>query len=491
MDNDLLSILDNFKNQKVLVIGEAILNSIVRGKADRLSIEAPVPVVDVQACQLYPGGAANAAVNLHRLGADTALISVIGQDPEGDSLLAILMEEGIDVSGIIRDPQRSTLLKRRVYAETQLLVRYDQGSSQPIPLETEEQIFHTLEKLCSRVDVIVLSDYGQGILTGHLLDRISRLQKRKPCVLVADTRRLDEYRGLRLAAIRPSYQNAVDLQGRHQNGEGPADPLETLNEVGERILETLDTQMVTITLDDNGALVLDRGTPVYRTYAPRMPFNLVSGAGDAFISGLALSLAAGAQAAAAGEIASAVASIVVQKDGLAACCMDELKAYLGGDLKLVEDWAALSEQLSSLRQQGRKIVFTNGVFDLLHSAHVTYLNQAKSFGDILVIGVNSDESVKRLKGENRPINSLIERMRVLSGLSCVDFVTSFGEDNPIDLIHFVRPDVFVKGGDYTRATLPEAEVVEGYGGRLQIVPYIAHHSTTGVIERIRTLYVSK
>jgi D-beta-D-heptose 7-phosphate kinase/D-beta-D-heptose 1-phosphate adenosyltransferase len=209
------------------------------------------------------------------------------------------------------------------------------------------------------------------------------------------------------------------------------------------------------------------------------------------VTGLALSLAVGAQAAAAAEIASAVASIVVEKEGQSLCCMDELKAYLGNDQKFVEDWQALSSRLDALRGQGKKIVFTNGVFDILHSAHVAYLNQAKTFGDILVVGVNSDESVKKLKGESRPINHVLERCRVLAGLSCVDFVVPFGDLNPIALIHYVKPDIYVKGGDYTRETLPEAEVVESYGGELRLVEYIANHSTTGVIERIRKMTVPK
>jgi D-beta-D-heptose 7-phosphate kinase / D-beta-D-heptose 1-phosphate adenosyltransferase len=489
MDNDLLTILEQFPNLKVLVVGEVLLDSSVRGNAGRLSLEAPVPVVDVHTSFERPGGAANVAVNAARLGASVELLSVIGQDAEGDTLLKILQAEGVETGRIIRSAKRETLLKRRIYAESQLVVRYDQGSSHAIDTESERQLLAELEERCAKMDVVVLSDYGQGVLTRTVLRGLALLQKNHPCILVADTRRLDFYRGLCLAALRPSYPSAMEMLKEHSNGTG--DPLEKLSEAGERILERLNTQMVTITLDDNGALVLDRDIPVYRTYAARMPLNRIFGAGDAFISGLALSLAAGAQAPAAGEVASAVASIVVENGGQAACCIDELKAYLGGDHKLVEDWSSLETRLETLRKQGKRIVFTNGVFDILHSAHVAYLNQAKSFGDILVIGVNADESVRRLKGPSRPVNQLLERCRVLAGLSCVDFVAPFGENNPIELIHYVRPDVYVKGGDYTRETLPEAAVVEGYGGELKIVEYIANHSTTGVIERIRKLNGTK
>lgn len=491
MDNDLLSILKQFTGLKVLVLGEAILDSSVRGRAGRLSLEAPVPVIDVHTGLNWPGGAANVAVNASRLGAEVELVSVTGSDAESDLLLAELRGEGIGVEHILRRADRQTLLRRRVYAEGQLVVRYDQGTSDPLDDRTEAALFEALAAQMPQMDVVILADYGQGVITHGLLKRLEALQRRQPCAIVADTRRLDEYHGLSLAALRPSYVTALDILNLKTPAQGSVETeremLEQLSSAGEMILQTVDTQMVTITLDNNGALVLDRDIPVYRTYAPRMPFNRVAGAGDAFISALALSLAAGAQAPAAGEIASAAASIVVEKEGMPTCCVDELRAYLGGDQKLIRDWSALAARLDTLREQGRRIVFTNGVFDILHSAHVAYLNQAKSFGDILVIGVNSDESVKRLKGPERPINNLVERCRVLAGLSCVDFVVPFKESNPINLIHSVKPAVYVKGGDYTRETLPEVEVVEGYGGEVRLVQYIENHSTTGVIERIRKL----
>ncbi len=485
IDNNVFSILEKFSQKKVLVVGEAIIESVVRGSAGRLSLEAPVPVVDARETSETAGGAANVAVNLSRLGASVELLSVVGRDHEGDTLLALLRSQGVGVDRIIRHAERSTLLKRRIYADTQLIVRYDQGTTDPADEKTGVKIMRELAHLCSWADVVVLSDYGRGVLSNALLKDLAQLQGRRPCVLVADTRRLDDYKGLELAAVRPSHQNAVDLLNGHVNGA--ADPLARLTEAGEKILDTLDTQMVAITLDSGGALILDTEQPVYRTYAPEMAFNKVSGAGDAFIAALALSIASGADSPAAGEIASAWASILVSNEGQAACCIDELRSMLGGDRKLVEDLPSLGARLETLRRQGKRIVFTNGVFDILHSAHVAYLNQAKACGDVLVIGVNSDESVKRLKGPTRPVNHMIERMKVLSGLSCVDFVTCFTEDNPINLIHVVRPDVYVKGGDYTRETLPETEVVERYGGRLEIVNYIANHSTSGVIERIRSM----
>jgi D-beta-D-heptose 7-phosphate kinase/D-beta-D-heptose 1-phosphate adenosyltransferase len=502
-ENNLFFFPNQFTGMRVLVIGEAILDSMVRGAAERLSLEAPVPVVDAREIVDIPGGAANVAVNAARLGAQVELLSVIGEDAEGTQLLDLLRAQGVKVDQVIRHPGRRTLLKRRIYAGQQLLVRYDQGTTDPVDEETEARLLADLKTRCRKADVVILSDYGQGVLNRAFLSGLARIQEKHPCVLVADTRRLEDYRGLHLAAIRPSHLNAVELleaSGSNGNGSGKngaangggdgagsasVSNIDRLAKVGTRLLKTLDTQMVAITLDEGGALVFDRNEPVYRAYAPEMAFNQVSGAGDSFIAGLALALGRGAPGVAASEIATAVASLVLQNGGKPICCLEELQAHLSGDQKLVQEWPVLAARLDMLRQQGKRIVFTNGVFDILHSAHVAYLNQAKSFGDVLVVGINADASVKRLKGPARPINGELERMRVLAGLSCVDLVSCFSEDNPINLIHIVRPDVYVKGGDYTRETLPEAEVVEQYGGALRLVTYIPDHSTTGVIEKIR------
>ncbi len=499
MNNNLFAITDQFSKLRVLVVGESILKSYVKGKADRLSLEAPAPVIHAGDIQEVPGGAANVAVNASHLGAEVTFLSVIGKDYEGETILHMLRSHHIGVDRVLRKRDRKTMLRRRVYADSRLLVRYDQGSKNPISEQTEDLLMEHLRELCPLMDVVILSDYGAGLLTDRLLEKISQMQSERPCVLVADTRRLKHYRSLQLAAIRPSYYSALSLLPSN-NGNGHSNGFNNSNErlrklwkAGDKILNMIDTQLVAITLDDDGALVFERecGLPsraVYRTYADKMPFNRVDGAGDAFISGLALALAAGAQAPAAAEIASAAATLVVKGSGQATCCVEELKAYLSGDEKMVEDTPSIAERAALYRQQGKRVVFTNGCFDILHSAHVAYLNQAKSFGDVLVIGVNTDESVKRLKGSDRPINSLEERLKVLSGLSCVDHVVPFTEDTPMNLIKAIKPDVYVKGGDYTRESLPEASVVEGLGGEVRIVPYIENHSTTGVIERIRKLY---
>jgi D-beta-D-heptose 7-phosphate kinase / D-beta-D-heptose 1-phosphate adenosyltransferase len=498
MDENFSAIIDRFSDLKVVVVGEAILESYIKGSANRLTLEAPAPVVEVAETQDVPGGAASAAVNARSLGAEVTFLSVIGKDMEGESLLQQLRAREIGVSDVLRRPDRRSLLRRRIYADGRLMVRYDQGSSGPVGSQSEDLLLEQLRHHCLDADVIILSDYGAGVITPRLVEGIARLQSENGCVIVADTRRVEKFSGLQLAAIRPSSQSALEIVSnlRGNGHEDPAVLLGRLTQAGDVMLSALNTQMVAITLDDDGALVFERasqassGEPdsaglVYRTYARDMPFNRVDGAGDAFVAGLALSLAAGADAPMAAEVASAVASLVVRRGGMATCCSEDVRAYLAGEEKRVADRAVLAERIARYRQEGRRIVFTNGCFDILHSGHVAYLNQAKAFGDVLVIGVNNDESVSRLKGPERPINHLDDRMRVLAGLSSVDLLIPFEEDTPINLLEIVQPDFYVKGGDYSRETLPETPVVEGLGGEIRIIPYMENRSTSGVIQKIR------
>ena len=494
MDHNLLSIVDQFSNLKVMVIGEAILESYVKGDANRLSLEAPAPVVAAHEDQIVPGGAANTAAHARSLGAEVTFLSVVGKDMEGEALLQQLRARGVLVSDVLRLPDRRTLLRRRVYAGGQLIVRYDQGSKELINHQTEELLLEEFRRLCAEMDVVVLSDYAAGLFTPYLLDKLGKFQENQPCFIIADTRRIDDFKPLDLAAIKLSYYSVLEqVNGGRDNGSANGtEKLQKLSQAGEEIIKRLNTRMAAITMDDDGALLferkqesLDQDTPVYRTYARSVPFNRVDGAGDAFTAGFALALAAGADGPAAAEIASAVGSLVVRSGGMGSCCAEDVRAALSGDEKIYQDRFSLADRIEQLKQQGKKVVFTNGCFDILHSGHVSYLNQAKSFGDVLVVAVNTDESVRRLKGEDRPINSQEERLKVLAGLSCVDLLVPFGENTPVDLIEMVKPNVYVKGGDYTRETLPETPVVERLGGEIRIVPYVEDHSTSRIINKIK------
>ena len=303
-------------------------------------------------------------------------------------------------------------------------------------------------------------------------------------MVVVDSKRPQAFHSINITAIKPNYEEALQLLGLKKVCDD-AERVHQMEEQGRKILDFTGAQIAAVTLDHKGALIFHHGddTP-YRTYAKPEPNSRAAGAGDTFVSALALSLASGAHVENAAELASAAASIVVSKNGTAACFAEELRDNFSTSEKFVTDVFQLAARVASYRRAGRKIVFTNGCFDILHRGHITYLNRAKALGDVLIVGLNSDDSVRRLKGPNRPINSLEDRAQILAALSCIDHIVSFNSDTPRELIRVIRPDIFVKGGDYTRQTLPEASLVEELGGDVEILPYLENHSTTSIIERI-------
>jgi D-beta-D-heptose 7-phosphate kinase/D-beta-D-heptose 1-phosphate adenosyltransferase len=477
-------VIDAFRGLSALVIGEAMLDVYLRGTTDRLCREAPVPIVAVAERRDVPGGAANVAVNLGTLGAQVTFLSVTGDDAEGTIVRRLLAERGIDTEHVLADPARRTLTKRRVFAGAQLLVRFDEGTTERIDECRERRIAAALESLFLRHDVIVVSDYGYGILTPAVIRVLRRLQARSPRVVVVDSKTLGAYQPVGVTAVKPNYDEAVRLLGIRSAPRGPA-RIDLIAERGGRLLELTSAQIAAVTLDTEGAIFFERGRTPYRTYARPVEHSRAAGAGDTFAAALALGLASGAHLPAVAEIASAASAVVVSKDGTAMCTAGELVARLCGSEKHCPDRVSLLARLDRHRRERRRVVLTNGCFDILHRGHITYLNAAKALGDVLIVGVNSDASVSRLKGPQRPINPLEDRLHVLAALSSVDHVVSFDEDTPVELVRVVRPDVFVKGGDYQPDMLPEAPVVEALGGVVRILPYVEDRSTTSIIERAR------
>lgn len=484
MKNALFDLIDGFAQLKILVIGEAMLDRYYKGASTRLSQEAPVQVVNIAEKEDLPGGAANTAANIRSLGATPVLLSVIGDDEEGAVLRATLKQFDIADAYTLSEPGRKTLAKQRILANQQMMLRFDQGSTIPIHAETEQRLIQALLELAPQVDGILISDYDYGILTPGVLNALADLQKKEPHLLVVDAKRYSAYQPLHVTAIKPNYAEAVRLL-RLEARDDEQERVQQIEAHGRALLDLAGAQAAAVTLDRSGALIFERNQPAYRIYARPAGTNRVAGAGDTFISALALALAAGAPTTTAAEIASSAAAVVVEKPGTSRCSIEELKGYCVPEEKFIPDTFQMAARLAAHRGQGKRIVFTNGCFDLLHSGHIQYLNQAKALGDILIVGINTDESVKRIKGPLRPINPLEERIRVLSALSCVDYVLVFDEDIPNAVIRLVRPEIFVKGGDYQRADLPEAALVEEMGGQVVILPYIEAQSTSGMIERVR------
>ena len=467
----LAELIDEFSGLRALVVGDAMHDSYLEGSSSRLSQEAPVPVVSVAGRRDLPGGAANTAANVRALGAEATLLAVAGDDLDGGLLEDALSACGVRTDGLLVEPGRRTLVKSRVVSGGQMLVRFDAGDT---GAADEHALAECLGELASEADAILVSDYGYGVVTDGVVRALGMLQEEAPRVLVVDAKEPLRFRDAHVTAVKPNRAQALALLGA-------VDPLEH----GERILDLTGAQIAAVTLDSEGALVFERGRPAYRTYARPGPDSRAMGAGDTFAAALALALAAGADMPSAAELASAAAGIVVGKRGTSLCSLGELREHVAGRTKVVPGRRELAALLDVHREHGRTIVFTNGCFDILHRGHITYLSRAKTLGDVLVVGLNSDASVRRLKGDSRPVNPLEDRAHVLAALSAVDHIVPFDEETPVELVRAVRPDVFVKGGDYTRAMLPEAPLVESLGGRVELLPYVEDRSTSGIIDRIR------
>jgi D-beta-D-heptose 7-phosphate kinase/D-beta-D-heptose 1-phosphate adenosyltransferase len=478
---DYQTIIESFRHKKVLVVGEVMLDVYLSGTSKRICSEAPVPVVDVESSLNVPGAAGNTAVNLAALGANVTLLSITGEDSDARTVISLLHQAGVDTRHIIRDPGCHTISKRRIVADGQLLLRYDSefgtGSS-----GYERLLIEQLIALYPSVDAILISDYCYGVISPHVLETLRRLMRRNPKPLVVDSKNLLPYRDLQPTAVKPNYQEAIRLLDLDYAPNGQR--VQQMLSHGEQLLEMTGAEMVALTIDNEGALIFRHQQPAHHSPAKSVVNPRPAGAGDTYVSVLTLALTTGLTPPEAADLAMAAANIVVNKDGTASCSHQELIDHFKPK-KVFETVHELNEHLDADRQQGCKIVFTNGCFDILHLGHITYLSQAKALGDKLIVAVNTDRSVRELKGPERPINPLEERMLVLAALDCVDYVIAFDEDTPVELLQSIEPDVFVKGGDYTEASLPEAPVVRALGGEVVILPYISERSTTRVVEKLR------
>lgn len=476
-------IVDKFAGRKVLVVGDAILDVYMTGVTDRLCREAPVPVISLQEQKSFCGGAANTALNLAALGARPYFMTVVGSDSSGRELSKILQESGVDTSCILFAQDRRTIVKRRISSSYNILVRVDEGNTDPVSDESERTMADLLRRLSGALDAVIISDYGYGVVTAGFIRELSRLGPQTGVPLAVDARDLRRYKDLRPAFVKPNYDECVKIlnipkrPGQERVGQ--------IMGQGTRLLEVTGAGCVAATMDMNGTLLFEKGKKPYSISAEPRSHKETIGAGDTFSSAAVLALSAGATARTAVELASAAASVVLEKEGTGICSNKELKSYFNGDQKFITSLDELAGKVEELKSANRKIVFTNGCFDILHRGHVTFLNQAKALGDILVVGLNTDESIRKVKGYGRPINTLEDRLAVLSALHCVSYLIAFEENSPVKILKSLKPDLFVKGGTYTIDSLPEGKLVESLGGEVRIIPFVTGLSTTKLIEKIR------
>ena len=484
MRSDIRQIVQAFGRQRVLVVGDAILDRYLHGSELRFCREAPVPNVTIDNAVDRAGGAANTALNLRALGADVSFMGVLGDDSVGDTLHELLCSHGIRLEPTVRQRGRPTRAKHRVVASSQLLLSFDTGTRDPVDAASERTLMTSLLDRAGEYDAIVVADYGYGTVTDAVIDALAyrRRHTGRERLVIDSRHRLPQFAVTRPDAVKPNFEEAGALAPELMR-VSREDRAAAVTAAAPRLARLTGARLTAVTLDSAGAALIAAGS-VHRVLAPPVPNPLAAGAGDTFTATLALALAAGAPDALAGELACRAASCVVGKEGTATCSSAELLGCFSDEAKRIDSIDALVRLAAQYRAQGRRIVLTNGCFDILHRGHVAMLDQARRLGDVLVVGVNGDESIRRVKGPGRPINTLDDRLQVLSALGCVDHVIAFHEDTSNALVRAARPHVFVKGGSYTRETLPEAAVVEECGGTLHLLPYLAQSSTTGLIERI-------
>lgn len=464
----------------ITVVGDPILDGWWCGRSERISREAPAPVVEVRERRHVPGGAANTAVNLAALGARVRFVGLAGDDDAGRLLRSLLEAAGVDARGLLLSDELSTTTKIRIVGGEQILLRLDEGTSTVPSTPLARRLTAAVSDAVIGSAAAVVCDYGSGAQTPVL----AALRTRRPELLVVDAHDPTPWAELSPDLVTPNAAEAFALLRRRPPATGRAEALAACT---AELRERTGAHDVVITLDVQGALLLGADGQVHRSVARPVRDKQAAGAGDTFVAALTLGRAGGLTLPTSLQLAQAAADVVVHRFGTSVCSADDLAEHLGRPAERVLGADALALRVEAERAVGRRIVVTNGCFDVLHRGHTTSLAQAARLGDVLVVAVNSDDSVRRLKGPERPINAAADRAGVLAALSCVDYVTVFDTDTPIPLLERVRPDVYAKGGDYTPEMMAETAVVRGYGGQVAILDYVASHSTTEVVSRIRGL----
>ena len=465
----------NLQARSILVIGDVMLDRFVDGKVNRLSPEAPVPVLELARESVMPGGAANVACNLAALGCDVRLLSVSGNDPAGRTLAQLLGTNlSIDFHQII-DKDRPTTTKTRFRADGQQVLRVDEEVTTPVGHATALQLLATFSDAVRSVELVVLSDYAKGAVSPNIVRQVIDIARkaRKPVVTDPKLADFSIYSGsIMLTPNLGELRSATGLAG---------DALEDVAEAAATLARRHEIKSILVTLSARGMLLVNKDGSWTHNPAKTLEVFDVSGAGDTVIAMIGAALAGGMSDAEAVKLANIAAGVVVAKSGTAAASPGEVIAMAGAIPSCLEHYqlAALCEEW---RKDGHRIGFANGCFDLLHPGHLHLLKTAASSCDKLVVGLNSDESVRRLKGETRPIQNEVLRAAVLSQLPFVDGVAVFGQDTPLELITVLQPDLIFKGGDYTAETVVGAEMAAAQGGDVIIVPTLGSHSSSAMID---------
>lgn len=474
--------INNFKNATIVVYGDMMVDEYLSGDVSRISPEAPVPVVHVKKETKRLGGAGNVVRNLCALGANVLPISCIGKDPSGDWLIDCFKEFGLDTSGLIQDSNTVTGIKTRVTSQNQQLLRYDHEIIKEVPGSFIDWLTENISKYLSRANAVIISDYGKGTVTRISAKIIIDKANKMNIPVIADPKGCDYSKYNGVTVCTPNMKEMQAAVNRTVSSE------EEIIEAAKELCESCNIRYILATRSEKGLSLIDGATGEKSDY-PALSKEVidVTGAGDTVISTFTLCYSLEASFDDCCRIANIAASIVVSKFGTSVALPEEIQELISGNSYQCSKLLTLEQakqKAAFLRQQGKRIVFTNGCFDIVHAGHISSFKQAHGFGDVLFAGLNSDASVKRLKGENRPIIDEVNRLKLLEAISCIDYLILFEDDTPQRLIEAITPDVLVKGKDWEDKEIAGGEFVKQNGGKVCFIDLEQGLSTTDIINKI-------
>lgn len=475
--------LDDIRKIKVLVFGDYMVDRYINGNVSRISPEAPVPVVEVTSQAEKLGGAGNVINNIIALGGQVKVLGCIGNDKAGDFIIKQFTNKNIDTSYFKQFSKVDTIVKTRIVSKNQQFLRIDEEKKEPLPNDYFEIVKNNIEQILSDIDVVVISDYAKGSVTKEISQLLISNAKKKSIPVIVDPKGNDysKYKGATLCT--PNVKELSDVVNQKIDTE------DKITKYGSQLCQDINLDYLVLTRSEKGISVVLKNREKLDFPAIAKEVIDVSGAGDTVVATISLLLGLNFPIDDICKIANSAASVVVSKFGTSTVSFNELICSLSntGEFKLITKEVA-SYIVKDLKEKNKKVVFTNGCFDLLHSGHLSSFKKAKEFGDVLIVAVNSDSSVKENKGDLRPIINQEDRIEMICELECVDYVILMEDKDPSELIKLIKPDISIKGKDWENKYVPEKEIIESYGGEMKFIELEKGKSTTNIINKILKVY---
>ncbi len=476
--------LHNIKNVKVLVFGDYMIDKYIGGNVNRISPEAPVPVIEVNQKQVKLGGAGNVINNIVSLGASVKIIGCIGDDDDGDMIINFFSNSGVDVSYLKKYRTLKTIVKTRVISKNQQFLRLDEETVEEIPNEYYEFLKDNIDEIFNDINSFVISDYGKGAVSYKVAQYLIKEANKRKIPIIVDPKGSDYSKYKDATVCTPNVKELSVVCNKKLNSE------ENILSAGTDLCEKINLKYLMLTRSEKGISLFENGKNKKIDF-PTVAREVidVTGAGDTVVATIAVLIPCNFSICDICNISNMSAAVVVSKFGTSTVSLNELICSITntGEFKLITPETA-KYLVKDLKDKGKKVVFTNGCFDLLHNGHIYSFKKAREFGDILIVAVNSDKSVKENKGDLRPIINQDDRIEMICELECVDYVILMDDKTPVNLINLIKPDVSVKGSDWKDKIIPEKPVIESYGGEIKFIELKKEKSTTNIINKILKVY---